>query len=315
MSKRKNKVGIVGTGAVGASIAFQLTIQGTCDEILLMDINKKKAESEALDLTHCIEYLDRKVKICAGDYSECSDLDIIVITAALPLLPGQTRLDMMEGAANIIKSIVPPIMESGFKGHFVLITNPVDIMSYYTYKLSGLPKSHVIGTGTALDSARLKNFLAELVGVDTSSVQAYTIGEHGDSQMIPWSNVMVGGKSFYDILEDNKERFADVNLDQILTDVKQAGWEIVKGKGTTNYGIAATTCAIVKAILNDEDKVFPVSTLLEGEYGENGIYTGVPAIINANGVKEIVEIRLTEEEKNAFHKSAEVMKEYIEKLC
>lgn len=314
MANKKQKVAIVGTGAVGSSIAFQMVIQGVCDELLLLDLNKKKAESEALDLTHCMEYLDRPIPVRAGEYSECGDMDIIIITAAVPLIQGQTRLDMMESASRIIRSIVPPVMESGFQGHFIVITNPVDLMSQLVYELSGLPKSQVIGTGTSLDSARLKHFLARLVGVDTKSVQAYTIGEHGDSQMIPWSNVMIGGKRFYDILEDNKERFPHVELNAFLQDTKRAGWVIAEGKGTTNFGIASTTVAIVKAILNDENKVIPVSTLLEGEYGVDGVFAGVPAILNQTGVKEIVEIHMTEEEQQQFADSIGIIKEYIQKM-
>lgn len=314
MANKKQKVAIVGTGAVGSSIAFQLVIQGVCDEIVLMDLNQRKAQSEALDLTHCIDFLDHKVRVTAGEYSQCGDMDIIIITAAVPLVLGQTRLDMLGSAQKIMKSIVPPIMESGFKGHFIIITNPVDIMSYYAYKLSGLPKSHIIGTGTALDSARLKNFLADLVEVDPRSVQAYTIGEHGDSQFVPWSNVLIGGKRFDDILEDNKERFADVDLNKFLEDTKRAGWVIAEGKGTTNFGIASTTVAIVKAVLNDENKIMPVSTLLEGEYGVDEVFAGVPCVLNQSGVKEIVEIRLNEEEKNQFDHSVQVIKEYIAQL-
>lgn len=311
---KKNKVAIIGAGAVGSSIAFDLIIQGICDEILMIDINEKKAASEALDLKHCMAYSKHTTKISAGNYSNCGDADVIIITAAAPYVQGQSRLDMLATAKKIVKSIIDPIMGSGFSGHFVVITNPVDIISYYVYQLSGLPKHKVIGTGTALDSARLRSILADLIGVESNSVQAYTIGEHGDSQMIPWSCVNIAGKSFADILKDNKERLGTANLDQILEETRRAGFEIAAGKGTTNYGIAATTVDIVKAVLNDENKIIPVSALLEGEYKQTDVYVGIPAIVNGKGVSEIVELHLTPEETEKFNQSVAIIKNYIAKL-
>jgi len=311
---KKNKVAIIGAGAVGSSIAFDLIIQGICDEILIIDINEKKASSEALDLKHCMAYSKHTTKIKASNYTECGDADLIIITAAAPYIQGQSRLDMLATAKQIVKSIIEPLMASGFTGHFVVITNPVDIISYYIYKLSGLPKNKVIGTGTALDSARLRSILADLIGVESNSVQAYTIGEHGDSQMIPWSTVNIAGKTFADILIDNKDRLGTTDLNQILEETRRAGFEIAAGKGTTNYGIAATTVDIVKAILNDENKIIPVSALLEGEYNQTDVYVGVPAIVNGKGVSEIVELHLTAEETEKFDQSVTIIKDYIAQL-
>ena len=309
-----NKVAVIGAGAVGTSIAFDIILQGICDELLMIDINKAKAESEVLDLKHCTGYSNSSIKIKCGEYSECSDADIVVITAAAPLIKGQTRLDMLSTAKKITKSIVDPIMQSGFNGHFVIVTNPVDIISYYVYKLSGLPKNKIIGTGTALDSARLKVLLADLIGVEAKSVQAYTIGEHGDSQFIPWSTASIGGKQFDDILLDNKERLDGFDPDGILEEIKKSGWKIADVKGTTNYGIAATTVDIIKSILNDESKVIPESAFLEGEYGINDVFIGVPAIINRNGISEIVELRLNDEEQSLFNNSVSILKKYINQL-
>ena len=201
-----------------------------------------------------------------------------------------------------------------FDGHFIIISNPVDIMAYYVYKLSGLPKNQVIGTGTSLDSARLKNFIADLVHVDPRSVYAYTMGEHGDSQMVPWSCVTIGGKPFYDVIQDNKELVGDVDLDELVQETVRAGWEILSRKGPTYYRIATSTVGIIKAILNDENKIIPVSTLLEGEYGEEGIFCGVPVILNRSGVADVLEIHMQEDEKARFKKSANVIREYIQKL-
>ncbi|MGG7179467.1 L-lactate dehydrogenase [Clostridium paraputrificum] len=314
MSLKNKKVAIVGTGLVGSSTAFSLITQGVCDEILMIDLNEEKAKGEVMDLNHCIEYLNKNTKIKVGEYEDCADVDIIVITAGAPPMKGQTRLDTLELSAKIAKSIVKPIMASGFRGHFIIVSNPVDIISYYVYKLSGLPKSNIIGTGTSVDSARLKNFIGELLNVDPRSVQGYSMGEHGDSQMVPWSHVYVGGKPFNKIIEDNKERFGKIDLDQLVVDTASAGWEVYNRKGTTYYGIATAVVAIIKAIMNDENKIIPISAYLDGEYGEEGIYAGVPAILNSKGIKEIVEIEMQDKEMSKFKSSCSVIRKYIEQL-
>ena len=311
MFSKTRKVAIVGTGLVGSSTAFSLITQGICDEVLMIDLNEDKALGEVMDLKHCIEYLNRNTKIRVGSYEECGDVDIVVITAGAPPKPGQTRLDL---SAKIAESIVTPIMKTGFKGHFIIISNPVDIIAHYVYKISGLPKSNIIGSGTSVDSARLKNFIGDLFNVDPRSVQAYSMGEHGDSQMVPWSHVYIGGKPFSKVISDNKDRVGEVNLDKLVSDTAKAGWEVYNRKGTTYYAIASATVAIIKAIINDENKIIPVSTLLEGEYGEYDVFTGVPAILNSEGVKEVVEINMTEEELNKFKESNKIIRQYIEKL-
>lgn len=314
MSLKARKVAIIGTGLVGSSTAFSLITQGVCEEILMIDLNKEKALGEVMDLNHCIEYLNRNTKVRVGSYEECEDVDIVVITAGAPPKPGQTRLDTLDLSVKIAESIVNPIMNSGFKGHFIIISNPVDIIAYHVYKLSGLPKNNIIGTGTSVDSARLKNFIGELLNVDPRSVQAYSMGEHGDSQMVPWSHVYVGGKPFYKVIEDNKDRVGDVNLDKLVLDTAKAGWEVYNRKGTTYYAIATSTVAIIKAILNDENKIIPVSTLLDGEYGEKNVFSGVPAVLNATGVKEVVEIDMNEEELTKFKASNKIIREYINRV-
>lgn len=309
----KSKIAIVGCGLVGSSTAFSLVTQGVCDEILLIDINKEKALGEVLDLRDTIKYLDRNVRIRVATYEECTDVSIVVITAGAPPKPGQSRLDMLEVSTRIIQSIVEPIMKSGFQGIFVVVSNPVDILAYLTYQLSGLPKNQVIGTGTALDTARLQNFIADMVHVDPRSVYAYSMGEHGDSQMVPWSTVTVAGKSFQDIITDNPEIVGEVDLDDIVVKTAKEGWEIYQRKGTTYYGVASACVGIIKAILFDENKIIPVSTLLEGEYGENDIYAGVPCILNRSGVSDILEIHMTQEEQLKFRHSAQVLREYTQK--
>lgn len=314
MNLKNKKVAIVGTGLVGSTTAFSLITQGICDEVLMIDINEERAKGEAMDLIHCIEYLTRNTKVRAAKYDECKDVDIVVITAGAPPTKGQTRLDSLETSAKITESIVKPIMDSGFDGHFIIISNPVDIIAGYVKEISGLPKNRVIGTGTSLDSARLKNIIGDILDVDPRSVQAYSMGEHGDSQMVPWSHVYVGGKRIDKIIEDNKERVGNIDLDDIVFKTAQAGWEVYNRKGTTYYGIAASVSAIIKSILDDENKIIPVSAYLDGEYGQYGIYAGVPAVLNKDGIKEIVEIDLTDEEKDKFNKSCNVIKTYTRKI-
>ena len=280
----------------------------------MIDLNKERALGEAMDLNHCIEYLNRNTKVRAASYEECGDVDIVVITAGAPPKPGQTRIDTLHLSAKIAESIVNPIMKSGFKGYFIIISNPVDMIAYHVYKLSGLPKSHIIGTGTSVDSARLKNFIGELLKVDPRCVQAYSMGEHGDSQMVPWSHVYVGGKPFLKVIEDNQDRVGDVNLNSLVLDTAKAGWEVYNRKGTTYYGIATAAVAIIKAIINDENRIMPVSTLLDGEYGEFNVFTGVPVVLNGTGVKEVVEIDMLPEELNKFKESNDFIRKCIAEL-
>lgn len=314
MKISRSKVGIVGCGLVGSTTAFSLITQGICDEVLMIDINKERAYGEMLDLQDSIEYLNRNVKVKTGEYSDCGDVDIIVITAGAPPKQGQTRLDTLELSAKICKSIIDPIMASGFDGIFLVISNPVDIITHYVKILSGLPKNQVIGTGTAIDSARLQNMIAQLVKVDPRSVHAYSMGEHGDSQMVPWSTVTVAGKPLYDVIADNKEMLGEVDLEEILYKITQEGWEILNRKGTTYYGIATTCVGIIKAILSDENRIIPVSTLLEGEYGERDVYAGVPVVLNRSGASDVLEIHMTPGELARFKESVGVIREYTEKL-
>ncbi len=305
----RNRVVVVGAGNVGVTTAFSLVTQGVCDEVCLIDLNEEKLLGEVMDLTHCIEFLNRNVKIKAGTYEDCKDADIVVITASAPMSKDETsRIPMLEKSKAIVGSIVKNVMEQGFDGHFIVVSNPVDIMAYYTYQVSGLPANQVIGTGTSLDTARLKCFIAEKINVDPRSVDAMIIGEHGDSEMIPWSAVTVGGKDFISILMDNQSRLGNDSLEGFRQKTLQAGWEIFHRKGNTCYGIASSVVGIIKAILFDENKIIPVSTLLTGQYGEEDIYVGVPVVLNNKGVREVVELKLTKEEADAFHNSCEVIR-------
>ncbi|MEO3946777.1 L-lactate dehydrogenase [Gorillibacterium sp. CAU 1737] len=311
----RSKIVIVGTGAVGAAVAFNLAINHTCDDLVLIDKNKRKAWAEAKDLQHSLGYRGIRMNVTDGDYPDCADADLVVIAAALPYVQGQTRLDQVEKAAEVVRSIVTPVMASGFQGMFVVITNPVDIMTYCVHRWSGLPDSRVIGTGTALDSARLKYHLSETMNVDPQSVYAICMGEHGDSQLVPWSQVTVGGKRFLDILKDNPDRFPGFDVADMGKHIMQVAYDIVMAKGATTFGIAATTVQIIQAILRDENKVIPVSAMLHGEYGESGVYAGIPAVINNQGIKELVELHLTPEERSALSRSVALIRDYCDKIA
>jgi L-lactate dehydrogenase len=313
MQITRNKIAIIGAGQVGTTVAFSLVVQEVCNEIILVDINETKATGEAMDLQHGIEYFGRNTKIRAGSYADCKDADIVVITASAPYSGELDRLLMMDKTAGIVRSIVPKIMESGFDGIFVVVTNPVDIISYLVYKLSGLPKNQVIGTGTAIETSRLKQHIGHMLNIDPRNVEGLVLGEHGDSLFVPWSLVRAGGKNLIEIIKDNPE-YNTIDLNQIEEATRKAGFDVLGKKGNTQYGIASVTTGIISAVLRDEYKAIPVSTLMEGEYGITEAFCGVPAILNRQGVVDVVELHLNDEEKKALEKSVTVIKENIKKL-
>lgn len=315
MNIKNSKVVVIGAGNVGVSIAFTLINQGICDEIDLIDLNEEKVYGEVLDLAHCTEYMNRNVKVKVGSYEDCKDANIVVITASAPMPKDQNdRLLMLESSKKIMKSIVKQVMVQGFDGHMIIVSNPVDIMSYYAYKISGLRACQVIGSGTTLDTARLKYNIAKRLNVDPRSVNALVIGEHGDTEMIPWSSVTIGGKDIYSVVRDNAEVFGENPYETIKQEVIKGGWEIFNRKGNTCYGIAASTVGIIKTILFNENKILPVSTLLKGEYGEENVFISVPTIIDHNGAKEIIEINLTDEELVEFKASCNHMRSFYKDL-
>ncbi|MDF2942372.1 MAG: L-lactate dehydrogenase [Herbinix sp.] len=313
MQISRNKVVIIGAGQVGTTIAFSLVVQEVCNEIVLVDINETKATGEAMDLQHGIEYFGRNTKIVAGTYADCKDADIVVITASSPYSGELDRLHMMDKTAGIVRAIVPQIMESGFDGIFVVVTNPVDIISYLVYKLSGLPKNQIIGTGTAIETSRLKQRIGHMLNIDPRNVEGLVLGEHGDSLFVPWSLVRAGGKNLMEIIKDNPE-YSSIDLDQIEEETRKAGFTVLGKKGNTQYGIASVATGIISAVLRDEYKAIPVSTLMEGEYGITEAFCGVPAILNRYGVVDVVELHLNEREKKALENSVSVIKENIKKL-
>ena len=307
----KRKVVLVGAGFVGMSFAYSLLNQGGVDELVLIDVNKDKTIGEEMDLSHGLPYAPHKMDIKAGDYDECKDANIVVITAGLSQKPGQSRLELAVANAKIMKEITQNVMNNGFKGIFIVASNPVDLMTYVVAEVSGMPKSRVIGSGTVLDTARLRYLIAEYLQVSSKNVHAYILGEHGDSSLVPWEHCYVGCKKMIEIMKDNNHPMED--LKKIHDEVWKAAYEIIEKKKATYYGIGMALNRLVKAILNDENAILTISTYQNNEYGQEGMYIGVPAILNKDGVKEILELKLNDEDQQKFNHSCEIMKENIEK--
>lgn len=313
MILKPRKVAIVGTGHVGSHCGFSLITQGVCDELLMIDIEESLAYSQALDLEDAVVYLPHEVKIKCGHTSDCGDCDVVVISAGPLPLKNQTRLDTLGSTIQVVDHVLLPILESGFSGIFVVISNPVDVVSNYIHRMSGFPKHKVIGSGTCVDSARLRRVLSSEIGVAKRSIQAYSMGEHGDSQMVPWSHVSVGHKPLLQLMKEQSEKYSQLNLDALVHQTARGGWDVFNGKGSTEFGIGTAATEIIKAIFHDEKKILPVSTLLQGEYHQQDVFASVPAVIGKDGVEEIIELTLTDEEFQKFDASCAILKEYIEK--
>lgn len=305
----RRKIVLVGTGFVGMSMAYSLLNQGGVNELVLIDVVKEKAEGEAMDLSHGMPFAPTKMDIKAGDYSDCKDANIVVITAGLNQKPGQTRLELAKANAKIMKNITKQVVASGFKGIFVVASNPVDLMTYVVYKTSGFPKEKVIGSGTVLDTARLRFLIGEYLEVASKNVHAYIMGEHGDSSFVPWNHCYVGCKKLIDVMKETGKDLSD--LDKIYTDVQQAAYEIINKKKATYYGIGIALTRLIKAILGDQNAIMPVSMYQDGEYGHSGMFIGVPAIINRKGIKEMVKLNLDAEDQEKFDHSCELLSQII----
>ena len=305
---KKGKVVLVGTGFVGMSMAYAMLNRGGVNELILIDIDKDKTIGEEMDLSHGLPFAPQKMVIKAGDYDECKDAEVVVITAGIAQKPGQTRLELTETNTKIMKSITKSIMASGFNGVIVVASNPVDIMTYVVAKVSGLPKNKVSGSGTVLDTARLRYRMAEYLNVSSKNIHAYVMGEHGDSSFVPWNHAYVGCKKISDVMKDNNHPMDD--LEKIHKDVVNAAYEIINKKKATYYGIGVALSRLVKAILEDEHGILTVSAYLkDGEYGQDDIYIGVPAIICSEGIREVVNLDLTDEEQAKLDESCKIIKE------
>jgi L-lactate dehydrogenase len=310
-----NKIAVIGAGGVGATTAYALMVQGVGSEIVLIDVNKDKAEGEAMDLRHGASFVN-PVDIYAGDYEDLADAKLIIITAGAAQKPGETRLDLIKKNTGIFKNIVSSITEYNQDGILLVVTNPVDILTHLTYKLSGFPANRVIGSGTVLDSSRFRSLLSKNCGVAASNIHGYIIGEHGDSEVPVWSLTNIAGTKIENYCpicnKDCTDR--DHSLEEISSQVKNAAYEIIEKKGATFYAVALAVSRIARAILRDENAVLTVSSLMEGYYGVEDISLSLPTLINSNGIERVLELPLAEKEEKAFKESAKHLKENFEKL-
>ncbi len=297
----KRKIGVIGVGHVGAHCAYSLAMQGVAEELVLVDQNKQKAVSERQDLFDSVPYLGHRVKVETGNFQALGDCDLIINSVGnIDILRGNhNRTDEMDFTIRAVNGYVQKVMDAGFDGVIINITNPCDVVTARIAKLSGLPRGRVFGTGTGLDTARLRSALARQTGFDPSSVSGYMLGEHGASQMAAWSSVAFGGKPLaaFDA-RDPRFSFDRVAMEK---EVIGAGWVTFSGKFCTEYGISATAARLASAVLRDAKQILPVSAALEGEYGEHGLFAGVPAVIGARGAEEVIELPLPTEEMTRFH--------------
>lgn len=307
---KKRKIMLVGTGFVGMSFAYSMLSEKGIDELVLVDVNEDRARGEQMDLSDGLVYADTKMKITAGTYADATDTNIVVLTAGAAQKPGQTRLDLVKINANITKGVCQALKENNFNGILVVANNPVDIMTYVAWKESGLPKNHVIGSGTVLDTARLRHALSEKLGFADSNIHAYIMGEHGDSSFVPWIHSYIGCKNLLEYLDENNISLSE--LQEIYIDVRDKAYKIIELKRATYYGIGLALKRIVSCILNNERAILPVSTYQNGEYGKEGYFIGTPSVVGSNGVEQVIRLHLNENDQQRFDHSFDTLKQTIE---
>ena len=307
------KCAIIGCGNVGATTAYTLMQTGWFSEMVLLDVNTQKAEGEANDLAHGLPF-HSPMDIYAGDYTDLADCGLIIITAGANQKPGETRMDLLRTNVRIFHSIVGNIALYNQNAILLVVTNPVDVLSYVTYRVSGFPAQRVIGSGTVLDTARLKQLVGSHLGVDSRNVHSFIIGEHGDSELAVWSSANVSGVDLHHYCESCGRGYDKTILDALFREVRDSAYEIIRAKGATYYAIAESIKRIVAAIVRDENTILPVSALVDGHYGMNGVYMSLPCIVSRGGVKQVLEIPLNEEEETYLHHSAKTLKEAVEQL-
>ena len=315
MSKQVDtrKAAIIGCGFVGSASAFALMQSGLFSELVLIDANHDKAEGEAMDIAHGLPFAGQ-MKIYAGDYDDIVDAAVIIVTAGAAQKPGETRLDLVNKNVNIFKSIIPEIAKRNYKGILLIVANPVDILTYTAVKLSGLPENRVIGSGTVLDTARLKYALGEHLEVDSRSVHSFIIGEHGDSEIVAWSSTNVSGIPVNDFCELRGHFNHEEAMHRIADDVKNSAYDIIEKKGATYYGIALSVKRICECIMRDEKSILPISSMMHGEYGISDICLSMPTVVGREGVETRVPIQLNEQEESALSASAEQLSKVAAQL-
>lgn len=308
-SIKTRKIAIIGAGHVGSHAGYSLASQGLVENIVYIDIDKKKAFSQALDIFDSVVYLPHRIIVKDGDYSDIDDADIMVICAGpLPNM-SQTRMDTLGDTVAVMKDIISNIKKTKFAGIIINISNPADVITHYIQNQLNYDYKKIISTSTTLDSARLRRAISEEINIDQKSIYAYSLGEHGESQMVAWSTVTIAGKPLFELIKEKPEKYGKLDLNKIAEKGKKGGWEVLGGKGSTEFGIGASLSEVVKAIICNEHRVLPVSVYLNGEYGQKDVYASVPAVLGKDGVEEIIEFNMTEEEKKLFDNSCKIMSE------
>ena len=314
--KKNRKITILGAGSVGASIAYTFTLAGTCSEIVLIDINQRKAEGEAMDIRQGTSF-SNSVDIYAGSAEDAKDSDIVVVTLGAARKPGQSRIDLAQGNVNILKSAIPPIYKAAPDAIYIVVSNPVDILTYAMIKSIGIPAGQVIGSGTLLDTCRLRSIIATRVGLTPQNVHAYVLGEHGDSSMIPWSHITIAGiplDAYCDSEEGGCPASRDAEHQKIESEVRNSGGKVIELKGATYYAIAMSVHQLCESIIRNNRSIYTVSNLITGQYGINGVCFSLPFVLDAGGIQHSLEQALTgEEEKQLLH-SAGLLKDIIATL-
>lgn len=307
---QKRKIMLVGTGFVGMSFAYSLLSEKGIDELVLVDVNQDKARGEQMDLSDGLLYANTKMKITAGTYEDAKDTNIVVLTAGAAQKPGQSRLELVKINASITKGVCEELKKNNFDGLLVVANNPVDIMTYVAWKTSGLPKNHVIGSGTVLDSARLRHALSERLGFAASNIHAYIMGEHGDSSFVPWIHTYIGTKHLLEYLDENNIDLSE--MQDIYISVRDKAYKIIELKKATYYGIGLALKRIVSCILNNEKAILPVSSYQDGEYGREGYFIGTPSVVGSNGIEQVIRLPLNENDQQRFNNSFDTLKKTID---
>jgi L-lactate dehydrogenase len=310
----RNKVGIVGTGMVGASFAYALMQRGLANETVLIDANRGRAEAEAMDLNHGLPFV-RPMRITVGDYADLSGAAVTVVTAGAAQKPGETRLQLLERNAAIFRELIPQIVKHNPDGIILIASNPVDLMSYLSVQISGLPPSRVFGSGTILDTARFRYLLGERYTVDPRSVHAYIVGEHGDSELALWSLANIAGVRLRDFKSTNGKGYDEAELQAIFEHTRDAAYAIIERKGATYYAIGLGLLTIVEAILRDQHTVLTVSSLMTGQYGVSDLCISLPTIVGAGGVEEVLNLSISADEEAAFRRSAATLAERYKQIA
>jgi L-lactate dehydrogenase len=310
MKLQSRKIVIIGAGHVGSHAGYSLAVQGLAQEIMFIDIDARKAEAQALDISDASLYLTHTTKVYAGDYSQAGDADLIVVAAG-PLpdrSKGQTRMDTLGLTVEVMKDVVANIKKLNFDGIILNISNPADVITHYIQTGLNHPPRKILSTSTTLDSARLRRVLAEIMDIDRKSIHAYMLGEHGESQVAAWSAALVAGKPLRQLMAEKPELYGSLNLEAIAEKAKGSGWTVLEGKGSTEFGIATSIAEVVRAVFGNEKRVLPVSVLLNGEYGQSAVYASVPAVLGNRGVEQIIELNLNAGEREAFAASCKNMR-------